>query len=74
MDKNLYFTQSLNIAAWLMSKNIKFMCKTAEAGVTTFYFERTPETKLAIDEYNSNQELKGFISAFKDIRNILRDN
>ena len=74
MDKNLYFTQSLNVAAWLIHRDIEFKCKSIDDnGKVVFYFERTPDTKLAVDEYNSNQEIRGFITAFRKVKNIMKE-
>lgn len=71
MDKNLYYTNSWNIAAWFMHKGIPLEFQIMEDKVTTFYYHRTEQTKQAIEEYNHNLELKDFISCYRKIKELV---
>lgn len=67
-----YFTQSLNIAAFLLSKgfDVKKM-EVSNTGITTFFFERSEGTHLAVKEYNNDEKLKKFIGAFREIKQMI---
>jgi hypothetical protein len=71
--ENYYFTQSLNIAAYLISKGYEVKkLENSSTGITTFFFERSDGTFEAVKEYNNNDELKKFISAFREIKQMVK--
>lgn len=71
MDK-LFQTSSLNLVAWVLTKDIQIKEKVNIGDVTVFYFDRTDELQKAINEYNQNIELKKFITKFKQVREIIK--
>lgn len=72
MDKNLFQTSSLNIAAWLLTKDIEPLNYVTVGNQTVFFYERSNSLKYALDEYDNNKELKLFISKFKQIREMVK--
>ena len=71
MNDEYYFTQSLNIAAYLISKGFEVKrTETNSVGIMTFFFERSEKTHDLIMAYNSNDELKKFIAAFREIKRL----
>jgi hypothetical protein len=69
---NLYQVYSLNVATYLKMNGFNIIRAEKIEDKTVFSFERTEQLYKAIDTYNSNEELKRFISTYKDIRNITR--
>lgn len=72
--KDLYYTQSLNLAAFVMSKGFKPVGKTKSNKSVTIYFNKTDQLHDAVREYNKQEELKKFISAFKELKQYLNSN
>lgn len=71
MDK--YFkAYSLNLVTWLKMNDFKIAKAEKINGKTSFYFESTQELYDCIEEYNNNEELKKFISTFKEIRQLTK--
>jgi hypothetical protein len=71
MSFNYYHTASLNIAAWLISKDIPLKDSKRIDKQMIFYFEKTNELNNAISEYLSNESLKKFITSFKKVKEIV---
>lgn len=71
--QDLYYTQSLNLASYVMSKGHQPVGKSKSNGTVTIYFTKTDELHNAVREYNTNTELKKFISAFRDLKNYLNN-
>jgi hypothetical protein len=74
-EVRLFVTQSLNVAAWLISKGFVVMetvkiCDNNDSNLS-FCFERTNDLINSVDEYNGNVELKKFIGAFKDVKRMV---
>lgn len=69
---NLYYTQSLNLAAYLKYRGKNPISSETIKGITTFYFDKDEETYQIVRDYNSNEDLKGFISAFRDIKFMIK--
>lgn len=67
----LYYTQSLNLAAFVMSKGFEPVGKRKSNGNVTIYFNKTDELHDAVREYNKNEELKKFIASFRELKNYL---
>lgn len=67
----LYCTQSLNLAAFVMSKGFEPVGKRKSNGSVTIYFNKTDELHDAVREYNRNEELKKFIASFRELKNYL---
>lgn len=70
--KNLYCVLSLNLATWLKMHNHPILKTEKKDNKTVFYFEKNDELSDCINAYNDNQELKLFISTYKDIRGITK--
>lgn len=68
--ENLYKVKSLNVVAYLRLKGFTIAKVEKDKNEANFYFEKSKELFKVIDEYNSNQELKKFISSFKEVRTI----
>jgi hypothetical protein len=71
-NEELYFTQSLNIAAFLKYKGFEVKKVLPNQGITTFYFERSDSVFDAIREYNNNSDLKRFINSFREIKEMIK--
>lgn len=70
---DLYYTQSLNLAAYLMSKDFMPVGKRDSLKGVTIYFNKTDALHDAVREYNRNIELKKFITSFKDLKSYLNN-
>ena len=68
---NYFYTQSLNIVAWLISKDFKIKETTKIDKGTLFCFERSESLNQAINDYNINIELKKFIGAFREVKKFI---
>lgn len=71
---NMYRTESLNVAAYLKSRGFQPERKEDYGRKASIYFESSKELYQAIEEYNNNDELKKFISAFREIKEFIRNN
>jgi hypothetical protein len=72
MSTNIFQTSSLNIAAWLLTKEIEPKDYITVNGYTTFFYERSEELNKSLDEYDNNLELKKFIGKFKQVREMVK--
>ncbi|MDT0160245.1 DUF5659 domain-containing protein [Bacillus sp. AG4(2022)] len=72
--QELYYTQSLNLASFLMAKGFSPVGKRKIERGVTIYFTKTDELHEAVREYNKNEDLKKFISAFRELKNYLNNN
>jgi hypothetical protein len=68
--ENLYKVKSLNVVAYLRLNGFPISKVEKEGSEATFYFERSKDLFMTIDEYNANETLKKFISSFKEVRTI----
>jgi hypothetical protein len=57
-----------------MSKGIEPQGFNDRGKNLTFYFVKDERLKEVIDSYNSNIELKNFISAFKKVKELIKSN
>lgn len=72
---NKYFTtQSLNVVAWLMSKGFAIDSTVNINNSTTFNFIKTQELMQSVNEYSNNITLKKFLSAYREIKDIVASN
>lgn len=71
---DLYYTQSLNLAAFLMSKGFDPVGKRKVNGSVTIYFNKTDQLHDGVREYNKNEDLKKFISSFRELKQYLNTN
>lgn len=71
--KDLYYTHSLNIAAYLVYKGFNIQGKVKSNTSTSFYFQRSKELDQAVIDYNNDIELKKFITAFKTVKDYMRN-
>jgi hypothetical protein len=71
--KDLYYTQSLNLAAFIMSKGINPVGKTKSSGSVTIYFDKTDQLHDVVRDYNKQEELKKFIASFRDLKQYLNN-
>lgn len=70
--KDFYYTSSLNVSAWLVANGFKVI-KSIKLSSVVIYFDRTKKLEECINKYNNNIELKKFISAFKDVKRIVKE-
>lgn len=70
--KDYFYTSSMNIAAWLLSKGFEVEQKTRLDNQTVLYFKRSPELQQALNDYNNNKELKSFITCYGKVRDVIR--
>lgn len=70
----MFYCRSLNLVSFLISKGIKPEGYNDKGRNLTFYFKKNTELQKVIDEYNNNQELKDFIAAFKEVKNLIKEN
>ena len=69
---NNYFTvMSLNMVAWLVSKGFPIVETATINNQITFFFEKSQALSEAINAYNSNIELKRFLGAFKQVKEMV---
>jgi hypothetical protein len=71
--QDLYYTQSLNLASFLIAKGFEPVGKRKTNRSVTIYFNKTDELHDTVRDYNKNDELKKFIAAFKDLKNYLNN-
>jgi hypothetical protein len=70
---NLFYTRSTNLCAYLMMNNHKVKAKQRDSRGTIFYFERSQELNESIEQYNNDEKIKKFISCFKDVKEIMKN-
>lgn len=73
MAKELFYCKSLNLVAFIMSKGIKLDGYNTGRNKAVFYFEKSEQLDNVIKQYNDNEELKAFISSFKEVKDILKN-
>lgn len=69
---DLYYTQSLNLAAYLKYKGKEPIKSETINNITTFYFDKDEKTHQIVRDYNSDIDLKKFITAFRDIKFMIK--
>ncbi len=71
--KEMYFTHSLNLVAYLMNEGLELQGIHKQSGKNaTFYFERSQKLKDLINQYNQDFKLKNFLSNYKKIKEMLK--
>ncbi|QWU14474.1 hypothetical protein SAMN04487895_101786 [Paenibacillus sophorae] len=68
----LYYTQSTNLAAYLVMNGFQIVTVYKENGKVTMYFDKTDALHDCVRKYNTEIELKQFISAFKKVKETIR--
>jgi hypothetical protein len=70
----MFYCKSLNLVSYIISKGIQPEGYNDRGKNLTFYFVKDDQLKVVIDSYNSNVELKNFISAFKQVKDLIKEN
>lgn len=70
--ENYYKIKSLNVVAYLRANGFPIEKVLKENGNAVFCFKKSDDLFKVIDEYNANEELKRFISSFKEVRTIAK--
>lgn len=65
-----FYTQSLNLAAYIKANGIDIISHDKQNKVTTFYFERNQKLQDVINAYNKDEKIKKFITCFKEIKEL----
>jgi hypothetical protein len=73
MDE-MFYCKSLNLVSYLISKGVEPKGYNDRGKNLTFYFVKDEKLKQIIDSYNNNKELKDFISAFKQVKDLIKSN
>jgi hypothetical protein len=71
-NENVFKTSSLNIASWLLVKEVEPLDYITVKGVTTFFYERSDVLDKYLTEYDNNVELKKFIGKFRQVREMVK--
>jgi hypothetical protein len=69
----MFYCKSLNLVAYIMSKGIEPQGFNDRGKNLTFYFVKNDKLKEVIDSYNNNTDLKNFISAFKQVKDLIKE-
>jgi hypothetical protein len=69
----MFYCRSLNLVAFLMSKGVEPDGYNDRGKNLTFYFKKDDKLQETINLYNENNELKEFITAFKQVKDIIRN-
>lgn len=69
----MFYCRSLNLVAFLMSKGVEPEGYNDRGKNLTFYFKKDDRLQDTISQYNENKELKEFITAFKQVKDIIRN-
>lgn len=70
----MFYCRSLNLVSYLLSKGVNPEGYNDKGKNLTFYFKKNDQLQEAIDSYNNNTELKEFIAAFKEVKDLIRTN
>lgn len=70
----MFYCRSLNLVSYLLSKGVKPEGYNDKGKNLTFYFKKNDQLQEVIDSYNNNKELKEFIAAFKEVKELIRTN
>lgn len=70
----MFYCKSLNLVAYIMSKGIEPHGFNDRGKNLTFYFLKDEQLKQVINSYNDNLELKSFISAFREVKELIKLN
>lgn len=70
----MFYCRSLNLVSYLMSKGIEPQGYNDRGKNLTFYFKKNQQLQEVIDSYNNNEELKNFIAAFKQVKDLVKLN
>jgi hypothetical protein len=70
----MFYCKSLNLVAYIMSNGVEPHGFNDRGRNLTFYFVKDDRLKEIIDSYNNNTELKNFISAFKQVKDLIKNN
>jgi hypothetical protein len=69
--KELYYTQSTNLAAYLVMNGFEIVGNRKSNGCMTIYFTKSDELHNCVRKYNTEHELKKFISTFKKVKDSI---
>jgi hypothetical protein len=68
---NYFSVMSLNMVAWLVSKGFEVVETVIVNNQVTFFFEKSEQLSESIVAYNSNLELKDFISCYRKVKELV---
>jgi hypothetical protein len=64
----LYYTQSTNLAAYLLMHGHEIVGTRRINGKTSIYFNKSDQLHDCVRAYNSETKLKEFIASFKKVK------
>lgn len=69
---NRYYTQSSNLAAYLVMNGFEMIDSEQRDGKVTIYFEKSDELHDCVRKYNTETKLKEFIASFKKVKDFIK--
>ena len=66
-----FVSQSLNVAAYLKFKGFEIKNVKRDDKTVSFCFDKSPEVFDAVNEYNQDNDLKRFITSYREIRSLI---
>ena len=72
-NQQYFVTQSLNVGAYLRFKGFEIRDVRKDGKTVSFCFDKSNEVFDAVNEYNQDNDLKKFITSYREIRSLIYD-
>jgi len=72
-NQQYFVTQSLNVSAYLRFKGFEIREVRKDGKTASFCFDKSNEVFDAVNEYNQDNDLKKFITSYREIRSFIYD-
>ena len=70
-NQQYFVTQSLNVSAYLRFKGFEIRDVRKDDKTVSFCFDKSNEVFDAVNEYNQDEDLKKFITSYREIRSLI---
>ena len=70
-NQQYFVTQSLNVSAYLRFKGFEIRDVRKDDKTVSFCFDKSNEVFDAVNEYNQDNDLKKFITSYREIRSLI---
>ena len=72
-EKGIFYTASLNLVAYLITKGRNYVEIKKYKGSSLFGFESTSDLDDAIREYKNDRKIQSFISEMRKVKSVIKN-
>lgn len=71
--REMFYTASLNVVAYLITKGINYVEITEQNGMKLFGFVNSSKLDFVLQDYKNDQNLQSFIHELKRIKAVIKN-